>query len=77
MNPMQILMNQLQNQLKAKNPQLWKQYQDLEKNQNNPQELLNNMMKNYTPEQKGNFIKFANGFGINEEELSKYGINTK
>ena len=76
MNPTQILMTQLQNQLKAKNPQLLKQYQDLAKNKNNPQEILNNMMKNYTSEQKQQFIKFANGFGINEEELNKYGIKS-
>ena len=60
-----------------RNPQLLKQYQDLVKNQNNPQELLNNMVKNYTPEQREQFSKFANGFGINNEDLIKYGINTK
>ena len=60
-----------------RNPQLLKQYQDLAKNKNNPQEILNNMMNKYTPEQKQQFIKFANGFGVNEDQLNKYGINTK
>lgn len=77
MNPMQLLMSQLQNQLKAKNPQAFQQFQNLRKNQSNPQDLLNNMMKNYSPEQRQKFIKFANGFGVNEEQLNKYGISNK
>ena len=77
MNPTQILMNQLQNQLKAKNPQLWKQYQDLAKNKNNPQDILNEMMGKYTPEQRQEFIKFANGFGLDEQQLNKYGIKAE
>ena len=77
MNPQMLLMNQLQNQLKAKNPQMFQQFQNLAKNQNNPQELLNKMMGKYTPEQMQGFIKFANGFGISNEQLNKYGINSK
>lgn len=56
---------------------MFNQFQNLQKNQNNPQELLNNMTKNYTPEQMQKFMKFANGFGISDEQLNKYGINTK
>ena len=77
MNPMQLLMNQLQTQLKAKNPQVFQQFQNLQKNQNNPQEILNNMMNGYTPEQLQNFKKFANGFGISDEQLNQFGINSK
>lgn len=77
MNPMQLLMNQLQTQLKAKNPQVFQQFQNLQKNQNNPQEILNNMMNGYTPEQLQNFKKFANGFGITDEQLNQFGINSK
>lgn len=77
MNPMQLLMNQLQTQLKAKNPQVFQQFQNLQKNQNNPQEILNNMMSGYTPEQLQNFKKFANGFGITEEQLNQFGIGEK
>lgn len=54
---------------------MFKQFQNLQKN--NPQEVLNNMMKNYSPEQTNNFIKFVNGFGISNEQLSQYGINAK
>lgn len=77
MNPMQLLMNQLQTQLKAKNPQVFQQFQNLQKNQNNPQEILNNMMNGYTPEQLQSFKKFANGFGISDEQLNQFGINSK
>ena len=72
MNPIQMLMGQLQNQLKAKNPQMFQQFQSMAKGQNNPQELLNQMMSKYSPEQRQDFIKFANGFGINEEQINKY-----
>ena len=77
MNPMQVLMNQLQTQIKAKNPQLFQQFQNLVKNQSNPNEILTQMTSKYTPEQMQNFRKFANGFGITDEQLNKYGINSK
>ena len=53
---------------------MYQQFQNLQKNQNNPQEVLNKMMKDYTPEQKESFIKFANGYGITNEQLEQYGI---
>ena len=56
---------------------MFKQFQNLQKKQNNPQEILNEMIEKYTPEQKQEFIKFANNFGVNEEQLNKYGINSK
>lgn len=46
-------------------------------NQSDPKELLNKIMGNYTPEQKQNFMKFANGFGITNEQLNNFGINSK
>ena len=77
MNPSMMLMNMLQNQLKAKNPQIFQQFQNLQKNQNNPEVMLNNMMSKYSPEQIQQFRKFANGFGVSDEQLNKYGINSK
>ena len=77
MNPQMLLMNQLQNQLKAKNPQMFQQFQNLIKNQNNPQEVLNNMFSQYSPEQMQKFKQFASGFGITDEQLNKYGIGSK
>lgn len=35
------------------------------------------MMNKYTPEQRNQFVKFVNGFGVNNEQLSKYGIKTE
>jgi hypothetical protein len=65
------------NQVKARNPQMFQQFQNLQKSQNKPQDVLNNMMKNYSPEQMNKFRQFANGFGITNEQLDKYGVNTK
>lgn len=53
------------------------QFQNLIKNQNDPQTLLNNMMGKYSPEQLQQFKQFANSFGITDEQLQKYGINMK
>lgn len=56
---------------------MFQQFQNLAKNQKNPNEILNQMTSKYTPQQMQDFIKFANGFGITNEQLSKYGINVK
>lgn len=56
---------------------MFQKVQDLMQNQNNPQEFLNKITEHYTPEQKQEFIKFANGYGVTTEQLNKYGINAK
>ena len=53
---------------------MFQQFQSLVKNKSNPQELLNNMMGKYSPEQMKEFRKFANGFGVSDDQLKKYGI---
>lgn len=63
--------------MKAKNPQMFQQFQNLIRNQNNPQEVLNGMISRYSPEQMENFRKFANGFGISNEQLDNFGIKVK
>lgn len=63
--------------MKAKNPQLFQQFQNLTKNKSNPQEVLNGMMSKYSPEQMQQFRQFANSFGVTNEQLDKYGINSK
>lgn len=35
------------------------------------------MISNFNPEQINNFKKYANGFGISNEQLEKYGIKGK
>lgn len=56
---------------------MFQQFQNLQKNQNNPQEVLNGMLKDYSPEQMQQFMKFANGFGISDEQLNNFGIKVK
>lgn len=56
---------------------MFQQFQNLQKSQNNPQEILNNMMKKYNSQQMQQFTKFANKFGISNEQLEKYGVNVK
>ncbi len=56
---------------------MFQQFQNLRQNQNNPQEVLNQMMSNYTPEQIQQFKQFANGFGVTDEQLNQFGINAK
>ena len=56
---------------------MFQKFQELQKSQSNPQELLNDMTKNYTPKQIQEFRKFANGFGISNEQLDNFGICTK
>lgn len=60
-----------------RNPQAYQQFQSLKKSNGNPQEMINSIVGKYTPEQKANFMKYANGFGISNEQLTNYGINTK
>ena len=49
----------------------------MQKSQNNPQELINNMISKYSPEQINAFRQYANGFGISNEQLDKFNINSK
>lgn len=71
----QLLMFQLQNKLKSMNPKVYNQFLQLQ-NQN-PQDVLKDIMSKYTPEQLEGFKKYLSGFGIREEQLQQYGINTK
>ena len=77
MNPMQLLMNQLQMQMKAKNPQMFQQFQNLQKEGNDPKAIINNMIGGYKPEQINQFREFAKSFGITDEQLNNFGINVK
>ena len=42
-----------------------------QKNQNNPMELLKQVTKDYTPEQRNNLFAKAKQFGIPEDVLNK------
>ena len=56
---------------------MFQQFQKLQKGQSNPQDILNKMMGNYTPAQMQQFRKFANGFGVSNEQLDSFGIKAK
>jgi hypothetical protein len=60
-----------------RNPQIFQQFQNLQKSKNDPQEFLKEITSKYTPEQTQQFMQFANGFGITNEQLKQYGINVK
>ena len=47
----QNMMNQLEMNLKRSNPQAFKKYQEARKN-NNPNDLLNETVNNFSPQQK-------------------------
>ena len=53
---------------------MYQQFQSLIKSKNDPNKILSDMTSKYTPEQMKQFMQFANGFGITNEQLSKYGI---
>ena len=54
-----MIIQMLMNQIKMKNPKMFNQVEDMMKN-NNPQDVLNKIMSGYTPEQRQQFIKYAN-----------------
>jgi hypothetical protein len=60
-----------------RNPQAFQQFQNLQKNQNDPQQFLNELTSKYTPEQMQQFKKYASGFGFSDEQLKNFGINSK
>ena len=45
-------MKQLENQLKRINPQVYKEYQQARKNNDDPNEYLNRVVNNFSPEQR-------------------------
>ena len=56
---------------------MFQMFQNLQKNQSNPQEIINNVIGNYKPEQIQKFRQYAKGFGITDEQLNQFGINAK
>lgn len=56
---------------------MFQQFQKLQESKDNPQKFLNEITNKYTPEQIKQFRQYANGFGISNEQLDKYGINAE
>ena len=63
----QGMMKQMEQQLKRANPQAFQKYQEARKN-NNPNDLLNETVNNFSPEQKQQWGQIMNMFsGINSK----------
>lgn len=60
-----------------KQPQMFQFLQQAQKNQNDPQKLINDVIGKYKPEQIKAFRQYANGFGITDEQLNNFGIKVK
>ena len=60
-----------------RNPQVFQQYEQIRKNNGDPQKMLNDIIGKYTPEQMKQFSNYIKGYGITEEQLKQYGINTR
>lgn len=65
----QNMMKELEMNLKVTNPQAYKKYQEARKN-NNPEELLNETVNNFNPQQKKQWEQMMSMF-------NQSGINTK
>ena len=59
----QGMIKQLEQNLKAQNPQAFQKYQEARKN-NNPEELLNETVNNFSPEQKQQWEQLMSNINI-------------
>lgn len=50
---------------------MFQMLEQAQKNQNNPMDMLKEITKDYTPEQKNNLIKRAKQFGISNDILEQ------
>ncbi len=57
--------------MKVKLPQNFQIAQNLMQNKNNPQDLVNQIMGNISPEQKQNLLNQCKSYGMPEHLLSK------
>lgn len=56
---------------------MFQQFQNLKRNNGDPQKMINDIIGKYSPEQITKFRQYANGFGITNEQLNQFGINAK
>ena len=65
------LLQMMMNQLKAKNPQVFKLVEQARQNQSNPEEIFKQITGQYTPEQKQALFERAKQFGIGDDIINK------
>lgn len=67
----QVLMNNLQQRLKATNPGMFEQYNKWVQGNANPKDLFKQITGSYSPEQMQNFMSFAKSFGVPDSMLQQ------
>ena len=72
------MMTMLMSQLKAKNPQMFQQIEQLKQSNGNPMDLLKKVTSNYDDKTRNAFFQQAKQMGFSEDFLNqvKNGINT-
>lgn len=60
-----------------RSPQAFQIFEQARKNNSNPQEMLNELTKKYTPEQRKNFTNMLHNFGMSDEQINQLGIGAK
>ena len=68
---MNMKVNNLLNQLKIRNPQMFQIIEQASQNQSNPMDLLKQVTGNYTPEQMKNFYNVAQYMGCPNDILNQ------
>lgn len=70
MNPMSIIRTMM-GQMKVKNPQGYQFVNSLMQNNGNPQALVQQIMKNATPQQRENLFKQCKQYNVPDNVLSQ------
>ena len=68
---MNLLVNNLQQRLKANNPQMYNQFNEWMKQNKNPMDLFKQMTNNYTPQQMQNIMGIAKSFGVPDSVINQ------
>ena len=66
----QVMLGQLENQLKQTNPQMYQLYQTARQQNANPNDILQQLTRNYDVNTKQRFKQQAKQFGISDELLN-------
>lgn len=72
-NSNKMLMDMAMGMLQKQNPQAFQQVQQLMQSGRNPEELINEQLKQYKPEQVQELKKMATTYGVPKDILDKLG----
>ena len=68
----QMAIQKLMNQLQQTNPQMYNLVIQAYQRNANPNDLINQILSNYSPEQKEEFFKQAKQYGISDNVLNQF-----